>query len=87
MNFCLMFSVSKALKATRYPFLGVIVLRSGRMTVVQRIQGPIGWCNVLCWYFHLIILLTLPPFALSDSASPKINEEDDTNNLFLSAVN
>lgn len=39
-------SVSRALKAARYPFLGVIVLRNSRMTVVQRIQGPIGQCSV-----------------------------------------
>lgn len=41
------YRVSKALKATRYPFLGVIVLRNGRMTVVQRIQGPIGAHDLL----------------------------------------
>lgn len=41
------YRVSRALKATHFPFLGVIVLRNGRMTVVQRVQGLIGAHDLL----------------------------------------
>jgi len=34
--------VSQALKENSYPFLALIVLRDNRMTVVSRIEGPIG---------------------------------------------
>lgn len=36
------FSVSQALRENTYPFLALIVLRQTRMTVVARIEGPIG---------------------------------------------
>jgi len=35
-------AVSQALKENSYPFLALIVLRDNRMTVVSRIEGPIG---------------------------------------------
>ena len=35
-------SVSQALRENTYPFLALIVLRDNRMTVVARIEGPIG---------------------------------------------
>lgn len=35
-------TVSQALKENTYPFLAVIVLRENRMTVVAKIEGPIG---------------------------------------------
>lgn len=34
--------MSQALKENTYPFLAVIVLRENRMTVVAKIEGPIG---------------------------------------------
>ena len=36
------FPVSQALRENTYPFLALIVLRENRMTVVARIEGPIG---------------------------------------------
>lgn len=36
------FRVSRALKENTYPFLALIVLRQNKMTVVARIEGPIG---------------------------------------------
>ncbi|XP_013402150.2 FAS-associated factor 2-like [Lingula anatina] len=36
------FRVSQALRENTYPFLALIVLRQNRMTVVARIEGPIG---------------------------------------------
>lgn len=36
------YRVSRALKENTYPFLALIVLRQNRMTVVARIEGPIG---------------------------------------------
>ncbi|XP_025090464.1 FAS-associated factor 2-like isoform X2 [Pomacea canaliculata] len=36
------YRVSQALKENTYPFLAVIVLRENRMTVVAKIEGPIG---------------------------------------------
>ena len=36
------FAVSQALRENTYPFLAVVVLRENRMTVVARIEGPIG---------------------------------------------
>jgi FAS-associated factor 2 len=35
-------SVSQALRENTYPFLALIVLRQNKMTVVARIEGPIG---------------------------------------------
>jgi hypothetical protein len=34
--------VSQALRENTYPFLALIVLRDNRMTVVARIEGPVG---------------------------------------------
>jgi FAS-associated factor 2 len=34
--------VFNALKAKRCPFLGLIVLRNNKMTLVARMEGPIG---------------------------------------------
>jgi len=39
---CTCVTVSQALKENSYPFLALIVLRDNRMTVVSRIEGPIG---------------------------------------------
>ena len=35
-------SVSQALRENTYPFLALVVLRDNKMTVVARIEGPIG---------------------------------------------
>ncbi len=40
--FFLLFLVSQALRENTYPFLALIVLRDNKMTVVARIEGPIG---------------------------------------------
>jgi len=54
-------TVSQALKENSYPFLALIVLRDNRMTVVSRIEGPIGQllCSMLslCLYHFLSVLL------------------------------
>ena len=36
------FVVSQALRENTYPFLALVVLRDNKMTVVARIEGPIG---------------------------------------------
>ncbi len=36
------FAVSQALRENTYPFLALVVLRDNKMTVVARIEGPIG---------------------------------------------
>jgi len=38
----ILISVSQALRENTYPYLALIVLRQNRMTVVARIEGPIG---------------------------------------------
>ncbi len=38
----ILFLVSQALRENTYPFLALIVLRDNKMTVVARIEGPIG---------------------------------------------
>jgi len=46
---CLCVTVSQALKENSYPFLALIVLRDNRMTVVSRIEGPIGQHSLLTY--------------------------------------
>ena len=49
MVLCFRVLVSQALRENTYPFLALIVLRQNRMTVVARIEGPIGkhiYCDI-----------------------------------------
>jgi len=41
-TYFILISVSQALRENTYPYLALIVLRQNRMTVVARIEGPIG---------------------------------------------
>ena len=34
--------VSRAMRETTYPFLAIVCLRDNRMTIVWRIEGPMG---------------------------------------------
>lgn len=43
------FVVSQALRENTYPFLALVVLRDNKMTVVARIEGPIG----KLWSLHV----------------------------------
>ncbi|KAJ8322057.1 hypothetical protein KUTeg_000528 [Tegillarca granosa] len=42
------YRVSQALRENTYPFLALIVLRQNKMTVVARIEGPIGEYDCTC---------------------------------------
>ena len=46
--------VFNALKAKRCPFLGIIVLRHSRMTLVSKIEGPIGAAELLLQLANLV---------------------------------
>ena len=52
---CVCVAVSQALKENSYPFLALIVLRDNRMTVVSRIEGPIGQRSLLTYIMLAVV--------------------------------
>jgi hypothetical protein len=52
--------VYNALKAKRSPFLGMIVLRNNKMTLVTRMEGPISKCIKFELISGLIVYICSP---------------------------
>ncbi len=53
--------VSQALRENTYPFLALVVLRETRMTVVAKVEGPIGrYYNIHVRAFILVLVTKSP---------------------------